>query len=251
MPLVQTPAIVLSYVRYGETSKIVRFATRDLGVQSAIAKGALRPRSRFGAALQLLSGGQAHLLMRENRELHILTAFDLQHLRVGLATQLPRYTAAAALAEVMLRFAPPDPHPETFELFQAALDSLEVAPPAEVPVLGLRLLWLLISALGFAPALQICARDGAPINPEGPLPFNIREGGALCAGCAALLGANRLPPEARVDLERLLDGQASLPGLDARHLAAHQRLLAGYIRCHLAESTALPALDFWLRRAPG
>ena len=50
MPLVSTPAIVLSALRYSETSKIVRLATRDVGVQSAIAKGALRPRSRFGAA---------------------------------------------------------------------------------------------------------------------------------------------------------------------------------------------------------
>ena len=55
MSLVSTPAIVLSALRYSESSKIVRLATRELGVQSAIAKGALRPRSRFGAALQLLS----------------------------------------------------------------------------------------------------------------------------------------------------------------------------------------------------
>ena len=61
MPLVTTPAIVLSSLRYSETSKIVRLATRAHGVQSAIAKGALRPRSRFGAALQLFSDGVAHL----------------------------------------------------------------------------------------------------------------------------------------------------------------------------------------------
>ena len=77
MGLVTTPAIVLSSLRYSETSKIVRLATRDHGVQSAIAKGALRPQSRFGAALQLLSEGQAQFLTKEHRELHLLTAFDL------------------------------------------------------------------------------------------------------------------------------------------------------------------------------
>ena len=46
MPPITTPAIVLTTIRYGETSKIARLATRDLGVQSAIAKGASRPRSR-------------------------------------------------------------------------------------------------------------------------------------------------------------------------------------------------------------
>ena len=68
MPLAATPAIVLSALRYSETSKIVRMATRDYGVQSVIAKGALRPRSRFGASLQLLSEGVAHLMLHERRD---------------------------------------------------------------------------------------------------------------------------------------------------------------------------------------
>src|SRR3954465_5154449 len=96
-------------------------------VQSGIAKGALRPKSRFGAALQLLSQGQAQLLMKENRELHVLTAFDLRRLHVGLARDLERYACACTLAEVMLRFAPPDPHPESFDLLQEALEQLETA----------------------------------------------------------------------------------------------------------------------------
>ena len=58
MSLVTTPALVLQTYRYSETSKVVRLATRDLGVQSAIAKGALRPKSRFGAGLEI---GRAHV----------------------------------------------------------------------------------------------------------------------------------------------------------------------------------------------
>src|SRR3989441_9563236 len=67
---VQTCALPIS-------SKVVRLATRDLGVHSAIAKGALRPKSRFGAGLELLSEGMAQLYFRETRELHTLGAFDL------------------------------------------------------------------------------------------------------------------------------------------------------------------------------
>src|SRR5919202_5218480 len=121
MPLVSTPAIVLSALRYGETSKIVRLATRELGVQSAIAKGALRPKSRFGASLQVLSEGQAELLVKEHRELHILTGFELRRLHVGLASDLERYASACALSEVMLRFAPADSHPDSFDRFRGAL----------------------------------------------------------------------------------------------------------------------------------
>nr|MBA3555234.1 DNA repair protein RecO [Gemmatimonadales bacterium] len=184
MPLVATPAVVLSTLRYSETSKIVRLATRDIGVQSAVAKGALRPRSRFGAALQLLSEGQAQLLIKEHRELHTLTAFDLSALHVGLASDVGRYATAMALAEVMLRFAPADPHPQSYDLLREALGSLETAPAPVLEPLGLRVLWHLVSSLGFAPSLDACVRDGLPL-PEGGLPFSTREGGALCAGCAA------------------------------------------------------------------
>src|SRR5438094_2087238 len=91
MALVTTPAVVLQTYRYSETSKVVRLATRELGVQSAIAKGALRPKSRFGAGLELLSEGSAQLYFREARELHTLGAFDLANLRRDLAADVGRF----------------------------------------------------------------------------------------------------------------------------------------------------------------
>jgi DNA repair protein RecO (recombination protein O) len=248
MPQLDTPAIVLSSVRYSETSKVVRLATREHGVQSAIAKGAMRSRSRFGAALQTLSEGQARLLVKEHRELHILADFDLLRLHVGLAADLERYATASALAEVMLRFAPADPHPESYDLLRDALSLLEVAPSVELEPLGFRALWQLVSTLGFAPALDACVRDGTMLSHEGGLAFSTREGGALCPACAAGHGAVRLPADARADLVSLIDAHAALPRLDRRHAESHRRLLARYIRYHLGEGAELPALDFWLRR---
>ncbi len=248
MALVITPAIVLSALRYSETSKIVRLATREHGVQSAMAKGALRPKSRFGAALQHLSEGQAQYLAKENRELHALTTFDLQHLHVGLAADLSRYATASALAEVMLRFAPPDPHPESYDAFREALHVLEVAAVVDLDALGIRALWRLVSVLGFAPSLDACVRDGARLEEGGVLAFSTGDGGALCPACAAEHGATRLPAAARADLKALLDADAALPRIDARHAAAHRRLLSRYVRYHLAEGAELPALAFWLQR---
>lgn len=248
MPLASTPAIVLSALRYSESSKIVRLATREHGVQSAIAKGALRPKSRFGGSLQLLSEGQAQLLMKEGRELNLLTAFDLRRLHVGLAADLERYAIACALAEVMLRFAPPDPHPESFQVLEQALEELEVAPATSVEPLGFRLLWELVSVLGFAPSVDACVMDGTPLPPDGSLPFSTRDGGALCTTCAVQRGATHLPEQDRADLLCLLDPDAKLPSLDARHGAAHRRLLARYIRYHLGEGADLPALEFWMQR---
>lgn len=248
MPPISTPAIVLTTIRYGETSKIARLATRDLGVQSAIAKGALRPRSRFGTALHLLSEGHASLLLSRSSDLHTLTQFDPHHVWTGLGTRMDRFAVATLLSELMLRFAPATPHPESYDLFRDALAVLEAAPEAAVEPLGLRALWRLVAVLGFAPSLEGCARDGAPVAPDVAACFSARDGGILCANCARGTEGAQLKPADRADLSAFLGADAELPSLDEPHLAAHRRLLDRYIRHHLAEGAALPALAFWLDR---
>jgi DNA repair protein RecO (recombination protein O) len=248
---VAVEAMVLSTIRYGETSKIVRLATRDLGVQSAIAKGALRPKSRFGAALHLLGLGQAHLIPSRSSDLHTLAAFDVTHLPVGLSRDLERYASALALAEVMLRCAPAAPHPEAFEVLRDAVHDLEGASQTEAAALGLRWLWQLVAVLGHAPSIEVCVLDGAAVALEGQLAFSVPDGGALCGGCARLHPVSTLPEPDRRALEALLAPAGPLPDLDAPHAAAHRRLLARYIRHQVGEGSPLAALDFWEHRPWG
>ena len=233
MSLVSTPAIVLRTYRYSETSKIVRLATRDYGVQSAIAKGVLRPRSPFGAALETLSEGVAQLYHKETRELQTLAGFDVIQLRRGLAGDLGRFAGAAALSEVMLKMAPPAPLPAAYETFTLGLDALAEAPFQQADAVAVRWLWLLVGVLGFAPQLDTCVRDGHDVS--GTVAFSAAEGGVLCAGCAGLKPPTRLPPQAYRDLRALNDADAAVPVLDGAHAAAHRRLVARFIRQHLGE----------------
>ena len=182
---------------------------------------------------------------RATRDLQTLAAFDLTHLRIGLAGDLPRFAAAAAISEVAWRFSPAESHPDSYDLLSGALSVLETAPAEAVEVLALRMLWRLVSVLGFAPALDRCARDGTPLSPEGPLRFSAAEGGGLCARCGEGQGATVLSPGDRADLEALVRADADLPVLTDRHAAAHRRLFARFLRHHLAEGGALPAISFW------
>lgn len=250
MGLVTTPAVVLQTYRYSETSKVVRLATRELGVQSAIAKGALRPRSRFGAGLELLSQGMAQLYFRETRELQTLGAFDVVTLRRELAADVARFAGATALAEVMLKMAPPAPLPAAYDTLTTALDALAAAPADSTDAAAVRAVWSLLAVLGFEPSLSTCVRDGAPIAPgDEPVLFSVAEGGAFCPRCAPAHPPARLPPRAYRDLLALNDPRAELPVLDAAHAAAHRRLVARFVRYHLGEAGPLSALDFWERRA--
>src|SRR5256885_12326695 len=109
MAPVSTPAIVLHSFKYGDTSKIVRLLTRDHGVQSAIAKGAFRPKSRFGARLQSLSQGTAQLYLKQTRDLQTLAGFDITQQRSDIARNVRRDSAAAAPCGLVLRPSPPGP----------------------------------------------------------------------------------------------------------------------------------------------
>ncbi|MGH7568479.1 MAG: DNA repair protein RecO [Gemmatimonadales bacterium] len=253
MTLVAAPAVILQTFRYSETSKVVRLATRDLGVQSGIAKGALRPRSPFGAGLELLSEGVAQLYHRETRELHTIAAFDVTDLHRGLAGDVGRFAGATALVQVLLKMAPPAPVPAAYDTFVAALGQLERAGPAETDGTAVRWLWILLGALGFAPAVAACVRDGTPIEAgeNGGVTFSVAEGGVLCGACARSLPEPpaRLPARAYRDLVALTDPAVPLPALDAPYAAAHRRLVARFVRHHLGEADSLSALDFWERRS--
>jgi len=244
-------AVVLSSLRYGETSKILRLATREMGVQSAIAKGASRPRSRFGAALQPLSYGQGLLIPSRRSDLHTLTAFEVIHVPTGLGLALERWVPGLVLAELMLRFASDSPHEEAFDLLLDALRDLEQLDPGRAGAHGLAWLWRLVSLLGWAPALDACVIDAVQVPHEGPLPFSALHGGVLCAVCARTHAVSMLSSADRLDLVALLDPASAPPNLDAPHEAAHRRLVARFIKAHLGEDSALHALEFWQRLGAG
>src|SRR5256712_4493224 len=195
MALVTTPAVGLQTYRYSETSKVVRLATRELGVQSAIAKGALRPKSRFGAGLELLSEGTAQLYFRETRELHTLAAFDLANLRRDLAAEVGRFAGATALAEVMLKMAPPAPLPAAYDTLTSALDALASASPEAIDVAGVRAIWLLLGVLSFEPSLVACVRAGTATAPvrHDPLPITVADRGGACSPSTPTQPHTRLP----------------------------------------------------------
>src|ERR671932_607097 len=65
MPLFSTDAIVLHAFDYLESSRVLRLATREAGVRSAIAKGARRSTRRFGGGLDLFLLGGAWRIVAE------------------------------------------------------------------------------------------------------------------------------------------------------------------------------------------
>ncbi len=250
MPLVTTPAVILHVMPYGETSKILRLLTRDHGLQSAIARGARRPRSPTGPRLDLFAFGTASLRLREGRELSPLSAFEIGDAHGPIAHDVARFGAASAIAELALKCAPAERHPAAFDAVAGGLKALASARAEDVPAVGLAACWALVITLGFSPSLDRCAACGTPVEGGGALHFSAALGGAVCTAHRTGAGAvSKLRSADREALAALVAGLLPEPALDPRHAAAHRRLLLSFIRHHLAEDRPLPAMGFWDREA--
>jgi DNA repair protein RecO (recombination protein O) len=245
MPLLTTDAIVLHAFDYSETSRIFRLATRDAGVVSVLARGARRSTKRFGSALDLFAEGTVQVLVREQRDLHTLCAFDLIRSRPALATDLGRFAGASALAELMLRFATDEPQAPLFNALSRSLDELTSAEPDETREATLAGAWRLVGELGFAPSLDRCSVCHSEVGVADALPFSHAAGGVLCAACARQYPAGRtLPPDERARLGAWMADER-IGGLSDPDSRAHQRLLREFLREHLAQDRGLRAFEMW------
>ena len=248
MRLIESPSLVLHVFDYRETSRIVRLATRDVGIVSVIARGARRPKSRFGPALDLFMSGVAHLSLHPTNDLHTLTAFDSTRARPELAESMARFTAGSALAEVCLRFAKEDDSGRVHGAATDLLDAIGVARSGDVAALALAGIWRIVAELGFAPSLDQCASCHADLVPSATVTFHHRAGGALCDRCARVShGGRPLPPEARQLVGAWLAGTEGAldPNDGGKSARAHQRLLREFLEEHLGDGRPLRAFLTW------
>ncbi|PYS86355.1 MAG: hypothetical protein DMF70_02440 [Acidobacteria bacterium] len=140
MGLVNTDAIVLRTYNLAEADRIVLCLTRNAGLVRAVAKGARRMKSRFGAALEPFTFIRLDFYEKENREL--VTISD----------------ALAYIAELVIEFAPPhEANDKLYRMVKACVDAL--ASFADRPEMVVRYfeVWLLRLA-GLFPDLRDCAQ---------------------------------------------------------------------------------------------
>ncbi|NIN72862.1 MAG: DNA repair protein RecO [Gemmatimonadetes bacterium] len=246
MALVTTEATILKTYEYSETSKILRLFTRDAGLCSVIAKGARRPKSRFGGLLEPFTDGVATFYAKEGRELHTLSAFELGCERQTLGGQLVRYAGAGLLTEIVLRFAPSTADERLFAQLRRGLDRL-VEEQGDVERAILEETWRMIESLGFAPSVEVCSVCNEPPPADQATHFDLANGGVVCNRCRPQVkhpNLLRLAPDERAELAELLSEAAARGRGQVEGGRTQRRLLREFIAYHLAEQRPLNSFRF-------
>ncbi len=181
MPLCKAEAILLRSYRLGETSKIATLLTDAYGKIAAVAKGARRPKSRFGASLDLFAHSQVVFYKKENRDLYVISESTLVHSFYRLREDVRRLGCASAVVELVDRMVMREERtPGVFPLLLGGLMALEGG--IHLPQLLSALMLKMVAILGFRPQLFLCAGCGRSI--EGRVAgFSAVKGGVICCDC--------------------------------------------------------------------
>lgn len=244
MPLVRTPALILHGFRYGDTSRILRLLTPEYGVRSLLAKGAQRPRSRFGALLEPFTEGEALFNLREGRDLLTLAGFSLIRSRQSLGRDLGAFTGAALLAELALRAGTEEPNPALYHTLTTAFDDLGAPAITDAAGTALAHLWKIVAMLGFQPELDACIQCGRLLDTTEPSRFDIAAGGTACLACRPT--GRVIDAVTRGEVRAMVSGRAARPNTGNRGL--HGALLRAFLAEHLSGDRPLRSLPLYLEQ---
>lgn len=237
----KTDAILLRSHPYSESSRILRFFTRELGLVSVIAKGERRGASRGYGGAGAFSEGVAVFVFRETRDLQTLREFAPVNPHLGLARDVSRLAGASAAAELILRHTWQEPHAELYGAISRGLDLLETTSPEGVLTQVLSLAWTIVQTLGFGPELSVCLCCGRSLDSDEMGWFEMRAGGVGGACCPSSTGSRRIGPLAREQLKRLLAGDTPRR---LRGRRAHVSLLSDFTSYHLLGGDRLISLRY-------
>jgi len=263
--LYRDDGIVLRTQKLGEADRIITILGRTSGRVRAVAKGVRRTKSRFGARLEPFT--HVDLMLHTGRSLDIITQAEvIRPYGAPLAGDYPRYTAGVAMLETAERFTPVEKEPALRQLLLLigglrALGDAEHAPGLVLDAFLLRSL----AVAGYAPALQECARCGAPesgtqgsgtqgsetqgseaqgstaqgsaLRSGRRLPaFAVAAGGMVCASCRPPGAASPAAPTVALMLALLRGDWDGADRSERRHRVECSGLVAAYLQWHLEHS---------------
>jgi DNA repair protein RecO (recombination protein O) len=184
--LTKTEAVVLKSMKYGDTSKIVTFYTRQFGKLKGIAKGARKANNKFGSGLEPFSRVSLVIYKKENRDLHLISQCDCIESYRKLHDNLERISAGLAVLELVDTLTHGEEENEP--LFSLLVGTLSALNGAGRNFQSLQRAFQLKCAVifGFAPSLEVCASCGRQLGSEEPLShvgFQLSDGAIICSHC--------------------------------------------------------------------
>jgi DNA repair protein RecO (recombination protein O) len=242
VPAYPLRVLVLQKTKLGEADLILTLLAADGRQVRAVAKGARRPKSRFGARVEPYT--VLDTLLHTGRSLEVMAEAQTVVSHDGLRGDLDRGAHAAVVADLLDKVSVEGQTDERlFGLALATLDAVETAEAGDLLGVTLGFLVKAMAMIGYRPQLAVCVSCGSTVPAAA---FSLEDGGVLCAACSvAAPAALPLTPGVAASLAALLSARmADIPALAIPPAVQRECfvLLRAYVATHLP--ARLKALEF-------
>lgn len=204
----KTEGIILSELRFRDTSKILTIYTKELGKISVMAKGAYRPKSKLLASTQPFSYNEFQFSKGKN--FYYINQIDIIDTFYNMRNKIERLAFGFFILELLDKSIIEEEKNE--KIFKLLTKSLNILSDLDDDYLKFIASYELkyMSFLGYRPEIGACVSCG---NKNSKMRFSKTQGGLLCNNCGHLDTRARFVSNIEIDLmQRLLF--SSLDNLD-------------------------------------
>lgn len=180
--IIKTDAVILSKMKFRETSKIAVLYTRSHGRITVLIKGARTAKSPVGLKIDPLNYLQVVIYLNNNREIQLLTQADIIEHHPRIKEDLNKLKYATAATELMQQLTMEgDVNPR---LFQGLVRILHLFNSSdETPsILLLKFMTFFLKEIGYELQTEHCSSCLEPFEADSPAYFNY-ENGFVCGNC--------------------------------------------------------------------
>ena len=182
MGLRSTRAVVSHTIRMSNSSRIVSLVTEKYGLVKVMAKGARRPKSKFGASFETVSLIDSIYYHRDTREIQTISSAEIIESYKGLKSDIRLFSTASCMVEIAESYtAPEDPFAGIFALLVESLDGLKKCSGADAKKHLWMFLLKFLAVSGYKPSLENCMICGK--RPKGKSVFLSYSDGAIICSC--------------------------------------------------------------------
>lgn len=192
--------VILRVSKQGETSKLISIFTRDSGKIQLVAKGARKPLSRLGYALDVGNLVEFVYYFKTDRTYNYLSQVTLLDQFQALKEEISRFKLLACLLEFTELLTPIGE--KNLRLFKLLLSALKALQKEKNKAIVLSYALKLLAVQGYKPELKSCVECGKALENESAL-FAFEKGGLLCSSCISSVKPE-LTFELRADIIKIL-----------------------------------------------
>ena len=209
--MIKTSGIVLSGIKYKESSKILTVYTRELGKIKVLGQGVMKPKSKGIASTEVFAHSEFDL--KKGKSFYYINSVYLVDSYHSIRNKMDTLFLGFYILELMDKTIHEEEHnPIVFDLLNKALLAIKNGEDPHLIAVAFQLKY--VSFMGYRPQLDVCSKCSKKTSSTWR--FNISRGGVFCEDCYGAGGIKITEEDRHILSQVLLTPFANLKSINIK-----------------------------------